>query len=306
MINPLGGSLIALLQLGIHLSSSSYSANYSHFKGTLHSQSTISEFGKPVFFVYMQNNSLFIIIRGSITGDDYRTDAEISETTTDYGVFHTGFYLAATHVYENTKTLINSWRGPVFFVGHSYGASVSQVLMAMSYHYKNDLDAYALSYAPMPAMNITTNTHIHDRIITIVNDDDIVPTLSIPNVYTKFNFLFPAISKIPLDQLVNSFDTILRLMKLTNTADSRLLANLWNSVPVIIRSAQEFEKGVPKHVRYPAGAVYKLKINKPKTLANARINPETDLNAISTQLNAISDHNSDNYIKVVEQILEDN
>lgn len=305
MHNHAGSSLLAILQLGIHLSLSSYSANYSHLKGTLFSQSSINEFEKPVFYTYKQDNSLFIITRGSISTEDYLTDAEISETTTDFGVFHTGFYNAASYVYKNTKELINNWNGPVYFVGHSYGASVSQILIVIAYHYKKDLDAYALSYAPMPAMNLSADDHIQDRIITIVNDDDIVPTLSIPNVNKKFKFLFPAIEKIPFEIIEKKFIELLNLMKISNKEDTRLLKNLMTSLPVVIRSVQEFARGVPKYVRYPGGNIYRLKLNKPQPLEMCRVDPEADLNKLSLQFNSISDHNSENYLKVIEQIPEE-
>lgn len=174
----------------------------------------------------------------------------------------------------------------------------------MSYHYKKDLDAYALSYAPMPAMNLSVDDHIEDRIITIINNDDIVPTLSIPNINKKFKFLFPAIEKIPFDIIEKKFNEFLMLMKNTDADDSRLLNNLMKFAPIVVRSLYEFAKGVPKYVRYPAGNVYRLKLNKPKQLDMCRINPENELNSLSLQFNSISDHNSENYLKVINQIIE--
>ena len=305
MANISSGSLLALLQLGVRLSTSAYSSNYSHFKGTLFSKSTTNDFEMPTFYVYTQKDTLFIIIRGSNSAHDYLTDAEITETLTNYGIFHTGFYKAALYVYKNTENIINKWKGKVFFVGHSYGGSVSQILVAISYYYKQDIDAYAISYGPMPSMYISADDPINERIITINNNEDIVPTLSIPNVYQKFKFIFPAIEKIPIDNLVKKFNKIFNLIKLNNTDDTKLLTNLINSIPTIIRSVQDFSKGVPKFVRYPAGNVYKLKLNRPKTLKNCKINPETDLNSLTVLFTSISDHNSENYLKVVNQIRED-
>lgn len=299
-----GKSLLSLLQLGMRLSSAAYASNFVNFKGQIFSQSTISDFEKPVFYVYIEEESLFIITRGSLSTNDYLTDAEISEISTEYGVFHKGFYNAANFVFENVQPLINSWNGPVFFVGHSYGGSVSQIMLVMSHRTNQSINAYALSFAPMPCMNISTeNNRIQNRIFTVINNNDIVPTLSVANVHKKFAFLSKAIDKIPVDVLVEKFDDILRLMKLTNSADSRLLTNLMNSVPIMIRSVQEYSKGVEKVVRYPAGQVYKLKLNKSKTLQECKIDPEIELNKLSVHINSINDHNSDNYLKVIDQVL---
>lgn len=300
-----GGAFIALLQLGVRLSNSAYYADFSNYTGQVLYSSTNCEIEKPVFFVYTQDDALFIIIRGSQDDEDFGTDAEFTETITDFGVFHTGFYNAACYVYENTKEYINSWNGPIYFVGHSYGASVSQVLIVMSYFYNKDINAYSLAYAPVPAMDLTADDKIQDRLYAIVNDDDIIPTLSIPNIYEKLHKIFPTISITPADILVGTLDSLLKLMKLTSAIDSGMFNMLWNAVPTVVNAAKEYEKGVRKYVRFPAGNVYQLKLDNPKTLSDAQINPEIVLNSLAVQLNSLNDHNCENYIAVVDQIIND-
>lgn len=305
MIKLVGGSFLALLQLGARLSNSAYYADFSNYTGQVLYSSTTCEIEKPVFFVYIQDNSLYIVTRGSQDDEDFATDAEFTETVTDYGVFHTGFYNAAVYVYEHTKEYINSWNGPVYFVGHSYGAAVSQILTVMSYHFKNDIDAYSFAYAPMPAMDITADDKIQDRLYAIVNDDDIIPTLSVPNVYEKFHLLYPTIRYVPTDILVGTLDALLKLMKLTSAIDNGMYNMLWDAVPTIVNAAKEYEKGVKKYVRYPAGNVYQLKLNEPKTLSDAQVNPEIALNQLAVQVNSLNDHDCENYIAVVDQIIVD-
>lgn len=77
-----GGAFIALLQLGVRLSNSAYYANFSNYTGQVLYSSTNCEIEKPVFFVYTQDDALFIIIRGSQDDEDFGTDAEFTETIT--------------------------------------------------------------------------------------------------------------------------------------------------------------------------------------------------------------------------------
>lgn len=305
MAKLVGGAFLALLQLGARLSNSAYYADFSNYTGQVLYSHTTCEIEKPVFFVYTQDNSLFIVTRGSQDDEDFGTDAKFTETVTEFGVFHTGFLNAALYVYAETKDYINSWDGPVYFVGHSYGASVSQILNVMSYYYNPDLNAYSFAFAPMPAMDITADDKIQDRLYAIVNDDDIIPTLSVPNVYEKFHVLYPTIRYVPTDILVGTLDALLKLMKLTTAIDSGMYNMLWDAVPTIVNAAKEYEKGVKKYVRYPAGNVYQLKINEPKTIEDAQINPEIALNTLAVQINSLNDHNCENYIAVVDQIIVD-
>lgn len=306
MVKLSGGSFIALLQLGVRLANTAYYADFSNFSGQVLYSSPQCEVEKPVFFIYTQDNSLFIITRGSQDNEDFATDAEFTETITDFGVFHTGFYNAASYVYQAVRNYINEWNGPIYFVGHSYGASVSQILNIMAYHDNNNVNAYSLAFAPMPAMDLTADDRIQDRLYAIVNDDDIIPTLSIPNVYDKLHKIFPTISITPADILVGTLDSLLKLMKLTSAIEDGMFNMLWDAVPVFVNAAKEYEKGVKKYVRYPAGNVYQFKLNQPKTLSDAQINPEIVLNTLAIQLNSLNDHNCENYIEVVDQIINDN
>lgn len=304
MVKLQGGILLTLIQLCVRLSNSAYLADFSNYSGTVLYESTTNEIEKPVFYVYTQDQALFIITRGSYSDADFSTDAKISETIQDFGVFHTGFFNAASYVYDQTKDYINSWNGPVYFLGHSYGASVSQILGVLTYHYNTSVDFYSFAYAPMPSMDLAADDRIVDRLYAFVNDDDIVPTLSVPNCYQKFHILYPTIHNIPTDVLVNSMNVIVSIMHLTSAIDTGMYSMIYNAIPEIVIAAKEYETGVPKYVRYPSGNVYQLKINEPKSLETARVNPEIALTTLSVTFNSLSDHDCDNYIAVVDQILE--
>ncbi|OHT03623.1 hypothetical protein TRFO_28945 [Tritrichomonas foetus] len=304
MVRLVGGVLIALLQLCVRLANAAYYADFSSFGGDVLYSHTVCEQERPVFFVYTQDGALFIVTRGSSEPEDFATDAEFTETHTDYGIFHTGFYNAACYVYNETIQYIVDWSGPVYFVGHSYGASVSQILSVIIHHFHPNVDAYSFAYAPMPAMNLAADDTIQDRMYGIVNDDDIIPTLSIPNCYQRFTILYPTIHNVPTDVLVDSFDTLLKILKFTTLIDEEMFEMIWNAVPTIVVAAKEYEAGTMKYVRYPAGTVYQLKKNNPKTLAAAIVNPEIALSTLSIALNALSDHDCDKYIVIVDQILE--
>ena len=300
-----GGAFLALLQLGVRLANAAYYADFTSFGGNVLYQNLECGLNHPVFFVYQQGDSLFIVTRGSSESEDFGTDSNFTEVTTDYGTFHGGFYYASLYVYEQTKDYINSWDGPVYFVGHSYGASVSQILCVLTEHFNpGKVDFYSFAYAPMPAMDLSADDRILQRMIAIINDDDIIPTLSIPNCYQRLKILYPTFHFVPTDVIVDTFNGLLKILKFTTVIDEEMFQMIWDSVPTIVNAAKEYENGVEKLVRYPAGDCFQLKKGSPKTLEAARIDPEVELSTLSIALNALGDHDCDKYVEVVDEILE--
>ena len=117
----------------------------------------------------------------------------IKPIITNKGVFLRGYYKSALYIYNYAYSFIKHHNDPVYFIGHSMGASVSTVLHCISsFDFGNQKDINTITFAPVPAISEILNKTYGNKIITIINSDDIVPTISIPNIY---NFLKKKVNK---------------------------------------------------------------------------------------------------------------
>ncbi|KAK8834624.1 hypothetical protein M9Y10_033723 [Tritrichomonas musculus] len=299
------------LQLAIRLSHATYKANFSNFTGLIYKNSSYDTPYHPVFYVYSQDNTLFVLTRGSKTYDDFATAAIFSEMTTEYGTFHTGYYKSALYVWKEVKDYVRDFSGKVVFVGHSYGAAVSQILHIFANDQfprkgkKNSIPYESYCFAAPPTMNEEAYAPIKNYMFTFVNDDDIVPTISIPNCLNRFHLIAPVINIIPQDVLTKTVLNLLKLINITSLLDQQLFNMIYRAVPTCINAIKECEAGVPKLVKFTGGTVFQMKIGEPKKLAQCLIDPST-LNMLSITLNSVKNHHDERYIDLMDQIIPEN
>ena len=295
---------IALLQLVVRLAESAYNDDFYKYSGkVLYSNKVVAQC-QPIFYIYQQDNDLYVAIRGSTDNEDFSTDMMFTETRTEYKeFFHTGFYQAAQFVFETVKQYTKDFTGNVYFTGHSYGAAVAHVLHVLQHHEDPNVKVQSFGFAPVPCMNLEADDDIRNDMFSFVNDDDIIPTLSIPNCYKRFTFLFPTLHDIPSDTIIERVNTLLKIIKFTSLIDTDTFNMIWDSVPVIVVAAKEYEKGEPKYVRYISGTAYQFVVGEPKTLSAGRINQEIMLDTLSVTLNCINDHDKENYVQLMDQLI---
>lgn len=300
------GALYALLQLTSRLAQAAYDGDFSAYSGKVLYSSTVCEKMKPVFYIYTQDDALFIIVRGSQDSADFATDTIFSETRTENRMyFHTGFYNASLYVLETARNYIKDFKGKVYFCGHSYGAACSQVMHVLIHQEFPDVDAYSFAYAPVPSMDMQADDDIRDRMYAFVNSDDIIPTLSIPNCYQRFTFLFPTLSAYETDTIINRINTLLKIVRFTSLVETEMFNMIWDAVPIIVTAAKEYEAGAPKYVRYISGTAYQLYTGSPAKLSESKINQEIFLNKLSISLSCITDHSCSNYVQAIEELIEE-
>ena len=299
------------LQLVVRLSHATYKMDFSNFSGLVYKNSTYDSPYHPVFYVYSQDNTLFVITRGSKSYDDFATAAIFSEMTTEYGTFHTGYYKAALYVWEEVKDYVRDFPGKVVFVGHSYGAAVAQILHIFANAkfprnaHKNSMPYESYCFAAPPAMDEKAYAHIKDYMYTFVNDDDIVPTLSIPNCLNRFHLFAPVISIIPQDVFTKAVLDLLKVINITSLLDQQLFNMIYKAVPTCVNAIKECEAGVPKFVKYTGGTVFQMKIGSPKKLTQCLIDQST-LNMLSITLNSVKNHHDERYMDLMDQLIPEN
>lgn len=295
------------LQLVIALSHATYKADFRNFTGMVLKYNTTDYHYHPVYYVYTQDNTLFIITRGSKTYDDFATAAIFSELTTKYGTFHTGYYKAALYVWDQVKDFVRDYSGKVVFVGHSYGAAVAQIMHIFANdqfpHKKIPYESYC--FAAPPAMNEEAYAPIKNQMYTFVNDDDIVPTLSIPNCLNRFHLIAPVISIIPQDIFTNAVLDLLKIINITSLLDQQLFNMIYRAVPTCVNAIKECEAGVPKYVKFTGGTVFQLKIGSPKKLSQCLIDPST-LNMLSITFTSVKNHHDERYADLMDELIPEN
>lgn len=280
-----------LLKLAIRLSVAAYNNDFTEFDGEMIYKNTTDGFLEPVFYIYKLDGNLWLVNRGSITQIDYLSCAEFNEKTTEYGTFHEGFYLASLATLSQAEKYISEFEGTIYITGHSYGASVAPVeyvILKNKYPLK---DINCLAFGPVPMMdNITAQKHA-DKIVTIINDLDLVPTLSVPNVYNKFSYLIPYIADTPKEEVIEQMEGWLDWAydKVPGLIGQMLYDALKADIPALVDAIIGYTQGEQRLIRYPAGVVYQIKVDAPKPIDECEVEP-TKFDTLSVHWNAMTEH----------------
>jgi hypothetical protein len=293
----------SLVKLAMALSISAYSGDFSRFNGTLLYSQRDSAFEQPVFYVYKLDSNLWIVNRGASDVFDVLTCAEFNETTTSLGTFHLGIYHAAQFTLEKSRSYIEEFEGPIYFTGHSYGGTVAPLLQVLTLAEMPNKDLNAIGFAPMPHMDDDTSTLHKDKIASFVNNADIVPTLSVANLYVTLRALIPFFEEIDEDALVAELESLLDLFWIFLPTD--LYNALREVIPDVADAVLGYSHGEQRLIRYPPGHVYQLFKDEPKPLAESEVDPTKVLNALSLSVEGFRDHPQSEYEVVVDQIPDD-
>jgi hypothetical protein len=212
---------ISLLQLTVRLSLVAYYlSDFKNSSGHLLSSTSKASKYEPLLYVYLQDGGVFVIIRGSSeTADD--TDADVTEVAHEYGHFHHGFLTASEWVWPQIEPFLAAHDGPIYFTGDSYGASVGQILhvFAPSPAREGPLVRW-LRASPRAFRSAAAPARA--SLYTFVNDDDIVPTLSIGNCCAYLHGIFRCCQSC---QTVGSLSTCADLSQSVNSLDSSSLTS---------------------------------------------------------------------------------
>lgn len=294
----------ALLKLAIHLAVAAYEDDFSEFNGEILYCNRSGGFLRPVFYVYKLDGNLWIVNRGSITIEDYLSCAEFNETTTQYGTFHLGAYEAAMYTLAQVKKYIEDFDGTIYFTGHSYGATVAPILatICMQLYPNKDLNAFA--FGPLPMMDDETNAKYKDKMVSIVNSWDLVPTLSVGNLYERLKLLIPYIKEVDEQEVINTLQGMLDMVKWF--ISDELYNAIRRDIPEVTDAILGYSHGEVRLVRYPAGHVYQISQNNPKKIEECEIDPPVDLNKMSIYPLAMTYHPDKVYMWAVDAIPENN
>ena len=140
---------------------------------------------KPVFYVGVKNQDLYVVIRGSYSIFDWITDAQVSVNSISTYSYHRGFMCAADYVWNQISNIIDDYvkKGySIIFTGHSYGGSVAQILHHFAYKKYlmqiNDLyDISSYVFGAAASMGARPAKHIKNNCFSFVYCNDIVPRL---------------------------------------------------------------------------------------------------------------------------------
>jgi hypothetical protein len=292
-----------LIKLAMHLSVAAYEDDFSKFNGTILFANRDVDFEVPVFYVYSLDLNLWIVNRGAEDLFDILSCADFNETTTPLGTFHLGAYNAAQYTFGLAKSYIQDFKGTVYFTGHSYGGTVSPIVSILAADAFPDKDLNAIAFAGIPMMDDKTNAKYHEKIAMIVNDVDIVPTLSVPNAYNALAALIPFIQDLDEDAIVAYLQGWLDTVWIFLPTD--LYNALHEVIPAVADAIIAYSHGEVRLIRYVPGHVYQLLKGSPKKLADSEVDPTKVLNSLSLSPSGILEHNAGAYETVVDQIPND-
>ena len=293
-----------MLELTIRLAGLAYDGPdaFAQVPGSLLHYTTECYIHQPLIYVFQHETGLFVVTKGSSEAPDFRTDMEFSQVINEFGVFHGGFVNAALWVWDQVKDFVVNYDGPVHFCGHSYGASVSAVLHVIAKASCPDKDFYSYSYAQMPCMELETAELTKETMYTFVNEDDIIPTLSVPNCFERIKLLSPLISIIPSSWITAQLRGVIKLVKVVGAIEEEFMNMIYDSIPEIVEDAKAYEKGIEKYVRFVAGNIYHIDSDESLKVAETLIDPTETLSCLSLTTDCISRHACDLYTKAINNL----
>lgn len=292
---------LELIRLTFAMVQSSFNGDYSKFGGKLVSYNQTAGIEAPVFYVLKRDDGLFVITRGSMEMNDYVTDVEFMETTNEYGTYHAGFFNASMYVYKHAKPFIAEANTPVYFLGHSYGAACATVLETIAGHDFPDKDINCIAYAPVPAISDELNKTFASKIVSFVVNHDMVPTLSIPNVYERFKFLFAL--KFPRDKTITIVKTVLKGIDHYQKWSDDIYQSLIRSIPAIVNLLFDYHEKKSLGIRFIPGTTYHIYSKKQVVLSESIVDVRKKLNIMDIHLSSIRDHWPDVYQKGLDNII---
>jgi hypothetical protein len=256
----------------------------------------------PTYYVCKENNNLWIVTRGSFSAGDWLSDFDFEQKDVDFGKysisFHGGFYQSARNLYNNVKPYLEAHNGPIYFTGHSYGGSVTTALLAIAMSEMPGKDFNGLAYAAAPTMNEDIPASIYNKLVTVVNKNDLVPTLSIGNAYRTFKNIIDQGIAVE-EKITKKIQTLIDFIKNIPLEFAKsLAANLEINTKKIVNAIINFDKNNKDvgAVQYVSGNVYHVYKSRPKKLSEDIEDPSVTLNKLALQLDALPHHEGNMYL----------
>ena len=306
MPNLVTGFNKALITLGMRMSLYSYFGLMKHLPVTILEEHNNNSKYNPLYYVVKEteNNNLWVVTRGSASLDDWLTDFDFKNIDVSLGgvdyQFHRGFYKAAQNVYANVKHYIEEHDGPIYFTGHSYGASVSTALIAIAKADFNNKDLNTVAFAPAPTMGSEIPADVFNKIATIVNSNDIVPTLSVANAFRTFKDLITdceSPQELIYDKIVDFAEQIKSLKFLY----AEELGEALKLEAFALSKAIADYKSILGDVEYVSGTVYHIDRKNPKALSETIEDQSQTINKLSLSLDAVINHEGNMYLLAIRK-----
>ena len=309
MPNLVTGFNKALITLGMKLSLYSYFNLMSLLPVNVLEKHNYNAKYNPLYYVVeeTENNNLWIVTRGSFSIADWLTDfdfAQVDVTLDGFEYhFHRGFYQAALNVFSNVEHYIKDHDGPIYFTGHSYGGSVTTALLAIAKAKYKNKDINALAFAPAPTMGSDIPDDVYNKLATIVNKNDIVPTLSIGNAYRTFK------------NIISGFENAEQIIEEKIIEFAELIKNLNLDFAIEFAEALEYEAPTIAHtivnynfsvgdVEYVSGNVYHFYRSNPRLISETIEDPSVTINDLSISLDAVLHHEGNMYLMAINKQID--
>lgn len=244
----------------------------------------------PCHFVYREGDILYITTRQTRTPDDWETDIDFVDHPAIFGTrtiyTHRGAYISAQHVYENTKQFIKAHNGKIVFTGFSLGGTVAQILLPMAL-YDPEMagkDMICLGFEGAPALEYAP-PEAAERIFMFINQDDIITTMSGPNLYDTYRSAIE--EKRFKEQITADVNSITMQGQFPDQLKKLLFGHIDSLTATMYAYHQD--KNLLK-VRYLQGTVFRLMKGVHYNYLNDSIVPATSINRILIYATAINDH----------------
>ena len=307
-MSKIPGFGVALLKRAMDLANKAYEGRGAFLDDNVVFYSMDNKEYHPNYFLLDFDDSLFVVIRGSGSDEDWATDFDFNETVETYGNYkissHRGFYLATKNIFAEMKpTLLKYTNKRIFITGHSLGGSITTDLLVMMLTDEDtkNLDAYAIAFAPAPALAPIPD-HINERLVSIVNNADIVTTLCIPALY---NLVKPLIPKFGIPRIFMKIllKIILTAVRENGVAFGEKLYNAsMNAIDVIVDNLDNyFDDPTSLQLKHIGGTIYKM--TRGAVLSESVASPD-DFKYLSISLSCVSDHIQNNYIQLLQSITD--
>lgn len=167
---------------------------------------------RPGYYIAVDDSTrtVVLVIRGTLTLSDALTD--ITCTLRDFlgGKAHHGISISAVNIFEDIQTILEAvlyrTRYDLVICGHSLGGGTAVLLTLYILHLRDaqtttpalsKCGVHCYAFAPPPVYNGAQPAHWKESVTIIVNGRDVVPRISLANIYHLLQQLH-FIDKLPI------------------------------------------------------------------------------------------------------------
>ena len=252
---------------------------------------------KPMFFLLTQDNDVYIVIRGAAEMMDFAACLDFPPVPFQGGFLHHGILESARWIIEQSRSYIDNCTGRIVCTGHSYGGALTTMITTLLYleEHKNVI---GVAFAPFPCVSTSINNKIHDRIVSFVYNNDIVPRLNQSLVTTLINVFFPqGVNAIQLETfLMPILSGIIQQGAMFGFASPSI--SVQQFIPKIVNQILQTRNVPSEQGYYPAGSIYYITTNVEEGIpvfTKVQQVPQLSTLNLMTIMSYIMDHNAQTY-----------